>query len=35
MENQDLLHVSPDVQEKIEKLITENEHFKEWFNSQK
>lgn len=27
MENQDLLHVSPDVQEKIEKLITENDHF--------
>lgn len=27
MENQDLLHVSPDIQEKIEKLITENEHF--------
>ncbi len=31
MENQDLLHVSPDVQEKIEKLITENDHFKELF----
>jgi uncharacterized protein YdcH (DUF465 family) len=27
MENQDLLHVSPDVQEKIEKLINENDHF--------
>ena len=27
MENQDLMHVSPDVQEKIEKLITENDHF--------
>jgi len=31
MENQDLLHVSPDVQEKIEKLITENDHFRELF----
>lgn len=31
MENQDLLHVSPDVQEKIEKLITENDHFKMLF----
>ena len=27
MENQDLQHVSPDVQEKIEKLIKENDHF--------
>lgn len=27
MENQDLMHVTPDVQEKIEKLITENDHF--------
>lgn len=27
MENQDLLHVSPDVQEKIEKLLSENDHF--------
>jgi uncharacterized protein YdcH (DUF465 family) len=31
MENQDLLHVSPDIQEKIEKLINENDHFKELF----
>jgi uncharacterized protein YdcH (DUF465 family) len=31
MENQDLLHVSPEVQEKIEKLIAENDHFKELF----
>ena len=31
MENLDLLHVSPDVQEKIEKLINENDHFKELF----
>jgi uncharacterized protein YdcH (DUF465 family) len=27
MENQDLLHVTPEVQEKIEQLINENDHF--------
>lgn len=27
MENQELLHESPEVQEKIEKLIAENNHF--------
>lgn len=32
MENQDLLHVSPDVQEKIEKLINENDHFAALFD---
>ena len=32
MENQDLLHVTPEIQEKIEKLITENVHFKDLFD---
>ncbi|HQZ25682.1 MAG TPA: DUF465 domain-containing protein [Flavobacterium sp.] len=27
MENQDLLHVTPEVQEKIDKLVNENDHF--------
>jgi uncharacterized protein len=31
MESQELLHESPEVQEKIEKLIAENNHFKELF----
>lgn len=31
MENQELLHESPEVQEKIEKLIAENDHFKKLF----
>lgn len=31
MESLDLLHVSPEIQEKIEKLITENDHFKNLF----
>lgn len=31
MENLDLLHESPEIQEKIEKLIAENDHFKELF----
>jgi uncharacterized protein YdcH (DUF465 family) len=31
MESQDQLHVTPEVQEKIEKLINENDHFKELF----
>lgn len=31
MENQDLLHVTPEVQEKIDQLINENDHFKKLF----
>ena len=31
MESLDLLHESPEIQEKIEKLITENDHFKNLF----
>ncbi len=31
MESQDELHITPDVQEKIQKLINENDHFKEIF----
>jgi uncharacterized protein YdcH (DUF465 family) len=27
MENHDLLHVTPEIQEKIDKLVNENEHF--------